>query len=77
MNRHEPSTRQYLIDRYCIWLNSNLFSFRHLVREYKITRNRKELRESEQDKIGCGEKHFAAIGVNYDVVTNLNEALNG
>lgn len=49
----------------------------YLVRETKSTRNRKELRESEQDKISCGEKHFAAIGVNYDVVTNLNEALNG
>ncbi|EMJ9776222.1 DEAD/DEAH box helicase family protein [Morganella morganii] len=49
----------------------------YLVRETKSTRNRKELRESEQDKIACGEKHFAAIGVNYDVVTNLAEALHG
>ncbi|MCH8492642.1 MAG: DEAD/DEAH box helicase family protein [Idiomarina sp.] len=49
----------------------------YLVRETKSTRNRKELRESEQDKIACGEKHFAAIGVNFDVVTTLNEALNG
>ncbi|MDN7127041.1 DEAD/DEAH box helicase family protein [Pseudidiomarina sp. 1APR75-33.1] len=49
----------------------------YLVRETKSTRNRTELRESEQDKISCGEKHFAAIDVNYDVVTNLNEALNG
>lgn len=49
----------------------------YLVRETKSTRNRTELRESEQDKIACGEKHFAAIDVNYDVVTNLNEALNG
>lgn len=49
----------------------------YLVRETKSTRNRTELRESERDKIACGEKHFAAIDVNYDVVTNLNEALNG
>jgi type III restriction enzyme len=49
----------------------------YLVRETKSTRNRFELRDFEQDKISCGEKHFAAIGVNYDVVTNLNEALNG
>lgn len=49
----------------------------YLIRETKSTRNKKELRESEQDKIACGEKHFEAIGVDYDVVTNLNEALNG
>lgn len=49
----------------------------YLIRETKSTRNKKELRESEQDKIACGEKHFKAIGVDYDVVTNLNEALNG
>ena len=49
----------------------------YLIRETKSTRNKKELRETEQDKIACGEKHFAAIGVDYEVVTNLNEALNG
>lgn len=49
----------------------------YLIRETKSTRNKKELRESEQDKITCGEKHFEAIGIDYDVVTNLNEALNG
>lgn len=31
----------------------------------------KKLRETEQDKIACGRKHFDAIGVNYDVVTML------
>jgi len=49
----------------------------YLVRETKSTRNKAELRESEQDKIACGEKHFKALGIDYDVVTNLNEALNG
>ncbi|BFM05838.1 hypothetical protein [Halioxenophilus aromaticivorans] len=49
----------------------------YLIRETKSTRNKQDLRESEQDKIACGEKHFEAIGVDYDVVTNLNEALNG
>ncbi|MGI2080956.1 hypothetical protein [Shewanella putrefaciens] len=28
---------------------------KQLVRETKSTRNRKDLRESEQDKIACGE----------------------
>ena len=49
----------------------------YLIRETKSTRNKTELREAEQDKIACGEKHFEAIGVDFDVVTNLNEALNG
>jgi type III restriction enzyme len=52
----------------------------YLVRETKKTGDKldfRKLRESEQDKIACGRKHFDAIGVNYDVVTNLNEALNG
>ena len=52
----------------------------YLVRETKKTGDTldiKKLRETEQDKIACGRKHFDAIGVNYDVVTTLNEALNG
>ena len=49
----------------------------YLIRETKSTRNKAELRESEQDKIACAEKHFEAIGVDFDVVTNLSEALNG
>ena len=49
----------------------------YLIRETKSTRNKAELRESEQDRITCGEKHFEAIGVDFDVVTNLSEALNG
>ena len=49
----------------------------YLIRETKSTRNKAELRQSEQDKIACAEEHFKVIGVDYDVVTNLNEALNG
>lgn len=52
----------------------------YLVRETKKTGDTldiKKLRETEQDKIACGRKHFDAIGVNYNVVTTLNEALNG
>lgn len=49
----------------------------YLISETKSTRNRSDLRESEQDKVACGEKHFKAIGVEYDVVTTLDEALNG
>ena len=49
----------------------------YLIRETKSTRNKAELRELERDKVTCGEKHFAAIGVDYDVVTTLEEALNG
>ncbi len=49
----------------------------YLIRETKSTRNKFELSDLEQDKIACGEKHFEAIGVDFDVVTNLEEALNG
>jgi len=47
-----------------------------LVRETKATRNITELRDKERDKIACGRKHFDAIGVDYDVVTSLDEVLN-
>ena len=47
-----------------------------LVRETKATRNLTELRDKERDKIACGRKHFDAIGVDYDVVTSLDEVLN-
>jgi len=49
----------------------------YLIRETKSTRNLAELRDKEKDKIACGRKHFDAIGVDYDVVTTLEEALNG
>ncbi|MES9902362.1 MAG: type III restriction endonuclease subunit R, partial [Sedimenticola sp.] len=49
----------------------------YLIRETKSTRNLSELRDKERDKIACGKKHFEAIGVDYEVVTTLEEALNG
>lgn len=45
----------------------------YLVRETKSTKNFEKLRNSEADKIKCGRKHFAAIGANFDVVTNSLE----
>ncbi len=49
----------------------------YLIRETKSTRNLVELRKTEKDKIACGKKHFEAIGVDYEVVTTLEEALSG
>jgi type III restriction enzyme len=47
----------------------------YMVRETKSKLDRDELRDAERKKVDCGEKHFAAIGVDYRVVTNLKEAL--
>lgn len=49
----------------------------YLIRETKSTCNLTDLRDKERDKIACGRKHFEAIGVDYEVVTTLEEALNG
>lgn len=49
----------------------------YLIRETKSTRNTTDLRDKERDKIACGKIHFEAIGVDYEVVTTLDEALNG
>lgn len=45
----------------------------YLVRETKGTKNYEKLRNSEADKIKCGRKHFEAINVNFDVVTNAGD----
>ncbi|HRN46681.1 MAG TPA: DEAD/DEAH box helicase family protein [Niabella sp.] len=45
----------------------------YLVRETKSTKNYEKLRNSEADKIKCGRKHFEAIRVDFDVVTNSSE----
>jgi type III restriction enzyme len=48
----------------------------YLIRETKSTTVPSELREAEQQKIHCGEKHFKdALGVDYKVVTKLDELL--
>ena len=49
----------------------------YLVRETKSTLDKRKLRDDERDKIACGRKHFAAIGVNYDVVTGMKDVLRG
>lgn len=45
----------------------------YLVRETKGTRDYLKLRTSEADKVRCGEKHFDAIGVPFDVVVSADE----
>jgi len=45
----------------------------YLVRETKGTNDYLKLRNSEADKINCGKKHFAALGVSFDVVTSAKE----
>jgi type III restriction enzyme len=46
----------------------------YLVRETKSTTDLDQLRPEEKSKILCGEKHFkGALGVNYKVVTNIQE----
>ena len=42
-----------------------------LVRETKGTREVSQLRESEQQKIRCGRKHFEALGVDYAVTETV------
>ncbi|NMC60231.1 MAG: DEAD/DEAH box helicase, partial [Candidatus Methanofastidiosa archaeon] len=45
----------------------------YLVRETKGTRNLMQLRNSESDKIRCGQKHFEALDVPFDVVVSAGE----
>ena len=49
----------------------------YLVRETKSTTDDEQLRTSEKKKIKYGEKHFDTIGVDFKVVKNVREALNG
>lgn len=46
----------------------------YFVRETKGASVPAELREKENRKIACGRKHFDALGVDFDVVTSLEEA---
>jgi len=43
------------------------------VRETKGTRDFLKLRTSEADKVRCGQKHFAALGVPFAVVVTADE----
>ncbi len=45
----------------------------YFVRETKSTLDNEERRTKENQKIACGQKHFDALGVDYDVVTSLAE----
>ena len=45
----------------------------YLVRETKGTRDFLKLRTSEADKVRCGQKHFEAIGVPFDVTVSADE----
>lgn len=47
----------------------------YLVRETKSTRDDEKRRISENQKIECGRRHFAAIGVDFKTVTTAAEAL--
>lgn len=45
----------------------------YMIRETKSTKDKMKLRKSEVDKIKCGQAHFLAIGVNYDVSTSVED----
>ena len=45
----------------------------YMVRETKGTMDRLKLRNSESDKVRCGEKHFEEIGVSFAVVTRADQ----
>ena len=45
----------------------------YLVRETKGTRDFLKLRTSEADKVRCGQKHFDALKVPFDVVVTADE----
>ena len=45
----------------------------YLVRETKGTQDFLNLRETERQKIACGERHFQTLGVDYKWVRNANE----
>ncbi len=45
----------------------------YLVRETKHTRDFLKLRTAEADRVRCGQRHFEAIGVSFDVVVNADE----
>jgi type III restriction enzyme len=45
----------------------------YMVRETKGTRDFLKLRTSEADKVRCGKRHFEALGVGFEVVTEASE----
>jgi len=47
----------------------------YLIRETKSTHDRDKRRETENQKIDCGQAHFKALGVNFKVATTIHEVL--
>ncbi|WP_459556758.1 restriction endonuclease [Lacunimicrobium album] len=47
----------------------------YLVRETRDTHDRDKRRDIENRKIDCGRAHFDALGVDYEVATNVQEVL--
>jgi len=47
----------------------------YMIIETKATKDKMELRISENEKIECGTQHFIAIGVDYKVATSAVDAL--
>ncbi|HUY41586.1 MAG TPA: type III restriction endonuclease subunit R, partial [Candidatus Dormibacteraeota bacterium] len=45
----------------------------YLVRETKGTKDFLKLRTAEAEKVRCGERHFQALDVPFDVVTSASE----
>ncbi len=45
----------------------------YMVRETKSTKDFRKRRGIENDKVRCGERHFGAIGVPFDVVVNASD----
>jgi type III restriction enzyme len=45
----------------------------YLVRETKSTKNYLKLRTTEVDKVRCGEQHFKALNVSFDVIMDASE----
>ena len=45
----------------------------YLVRETKGKRDFLKLRTSEADKVRCGQRHFDALGLPFDVVVTADE----
>jgi type III restriction enzyme len=46
----------------------------YMIRETKGTKDALGLRGLEKAKTDCGEKHFEAIGIDYRVVTGIEDA---
>lgn len=49
----------------------------YLVRETKSTHDKDKRRSIENKKVDCGKAHFATLGVNFKVATDIREVLEG